>query len=825
MKKNDLIVLLIFSFIFIILVFIYTNFYYKYGSMTDWIMQHTVFPDYFRSLFYSTGDLTPNLALNIGAGQNIYYFSYYGLLSPYTLLSYFFPFIKMIDYMIIINILIVIISSYLIYKWLINNNYNNKIAFISALLFMLISSFFHMHRHIMFINYMPFLILGLMGVDRYFKDKKSYLLIISVFLIIMTSYYFSIGSLLCLLLYAIYKYIEINKDINIKQFIIDGLKFIKPLFIGMLLSSVLIIPTIMAIINSREHLNTTYSLTDLFIPNINFDSLLYSNYGMGFTAISLLSLIYILLYKKGSIKFLSISIILLISIPLFIYILNGMLYIRGKVLIPLSPLIILMIAIFISDLNNKLISLNKYYKILILTIITCLISSYFNFFFYLDLIIISIVIILYIINKKQIYFYIPLIIISLVTNIIINKSDNYVAFNTYNEIFNSNISNLINKIDDKSFYRISNISSNTSLVVNKVYNLNYYHTSIYSSTYNSYYRDFFVNQTNNAIPYRNNLMLASSNNLIFQNIMGIKYIITDKDNVPEHYNFISNYNNIGIYKNDNVRPIGISSNSLMSEEEYNKLTFPYNNEALLNYIIVNKDVKSNYISKISKVNLNYINDSNIDIFKEKDITLKEDKSFIYKLNKSINNKLLFIKIKLLEAPKCSDGDIYIEINHIKNTLTCKSWLYFNNNYTFEYVISSNKPIKDLNIKMSKGTYKINNIDTYIMPSFEVLNSNNDKDSFIVKRHKNDVIEGNISVKANGYFMISIPYDKGFKVYLNNKIIPYEIVNKSFIGFPLNKGNHNIILKYKSPGYDLGITLSIIGLFVLLITFFEKRRIL
>ena len=320
MKKNDLIVLLIFSFIFIILVFIYTNFYYKYGSMTDWIMQHTVFPDYFRSLFYSTGDLTPNLALNIGAGQNIYYFSYYGLLSPYTLLSYFFPFIKMIDYMIIINILIVIISSYLIYKWLINNNYNNKIAFISALLFMLISSFFHMHRHIMFINYMPFLILGLMGVDRYFKDKKSYLLIISVFLIIMTSYYFSIGSLLCLLLYAIYKYIEINKDINIKQFIIDGLKFIKPLFIGMLLSSVLIIPTIMAIINSREHLNTTYSLTDLFIPNINFDSLLYSNYGMGFTAISLLSLIYILLYKKGSIKFLSISIILLISIPLFIYI-------------------------------------------------------------------------------------------------------------------------------------------------------------------------------------------------------------------------------------------------------------------------------------------------------------------------------------------------------------------------------------------------------------------------------------------------------------------------------------------------------------------------
>ena len=37
---------------------------------------------------------------------------------------------------------------------------------------------FHSHRHIMFINYMPFLILGLMGIDLYFDKKKSWLLIL-----------------------------------------------------------------------------------------------------------------------------------------------------------------------------------------------------------------------------------------------------------------------------------------------------------------------------------------------------------------------------------------------------------------------------------------------------------------------------------------------------------------------------------------------------------------------------------------------------------------------------------------------------------------------
>lgn len=43
----------------------------------------------------------------------------------------------------------------------------------------------------------------------------------------------------------------------------------------------------------------------------------------------------------------------------------------------------------------------------------------------------------------------------------------------------------------------------------------------------------------------------------------------------------------------------------MSEEEYNKLTYPYNIEALLNYVIVNKDVEQEYKSKIEKVDLKY----------------------------------------------------------------------------------------------------------------------------------------------------------------------------------------------------------------------------
>ena len=66
----------------------------------DWISQHSVIPDYFRKQFYETGNLFPEFAMNLGGGQNIYNYSYYGLYSPLFLLSYALPFVKMSTYVI-----------------------------------------------------------------------------------------------------------------------------------------------------------------------------------------------------------------------------------------------------------------------------------------------------------------------------------------------------------------------------------------------------------------------------------------------------------------------------------------------------------------------------------------------------------------------------------------------------------------------------------------------------------------------------------------------------------------------------------------------------
>ena len=121
--KKDLLSNTIFIITFIIIYLILTRNNHLFASNIDFKYQHYLIPEYFRTLFYNTHDLFPDFALNLGSGQNIYYLSYYGLYNPYILLSYLFPFIKMIDYLIIINFLIVIISTILFYYFLRKHKY------------------------------------------------------------------------------------------------------------------------------------------------------------------------------------------------------------------------------------------------------------------------------------------------------------------------------------------------------------------------------------------------------------------------------------------------------------------------------------------------------------------------------------------------------------------------------------------------------------------------------------------------------------------------------------------------------------------------------
>ena len=480
MKKNnelkkDIFAIFIYILTFSVIYLILTTDNHLFASNVDFRTQHYLIPEYFRTLFYSTGNLFPDFAFNLGSGQNIYYLSYYGLLNPIILISYLFPNIKMIDYMITSSSIIVIISTVLFYYFLKSHNYNYKTRFITAFLFLCATPIiFHAKRHVMFINYFPFLILALMGIDKYFQKKNILLLAISIALIIYTSYFYSISCLVTLFIYFIYKLIKLKK----KNIIKETLKIALPVIEGILIASLIILPTIYCLLNGRNTTAKSIDILELITPKTY---LLYTSYSMGLTLITLIALIVIALSKKKENKFLARTLIIITTFPIFNYILNGTLYINGKSLIPLIPLALLVTAEFLQNIEKKLT------------------------------------------NKKQIILITYIIISSFTVCLTANKLD---PLMNKKEIENSDyktaeeLTNYITK-KDKSLYRINNLVF-TKIGMNKVTNINEYKTTLYSSAYNKNYKQFYYKVLHNNKEFRNDFMISSSNNILSQTILGEK---------------------------------------------------------------------------------------------------------------------------------------------------------------------------------------------------------------------------------------------------------------------------------------------------------------
>ena len=834
MKKfnnKDIINILFLIIVFLLIVFSNVGFDYVNGSIVDWDSQHWIFPEYFRNLFYSTKDMFPSFAFNIGAGENIYNFSYYGLLSPIVLFSYLLPFVNMVNYIEVALIVVVILSVILSYYWL-SCRFDRKYVFIGSLLFLFAGPLiYHTHRHIMFISYMPFLIMALIGVDKYFEKNKRTLLIISVFLIIMSSYYYSVGAIVGIVLYGIYKYLEVKKNITFKSFIKDGVKFALTLLLGVMMSGVLILPTFYALLRGRADITSSIDTLSLFVPKIDLTEILFGSYTIGVTSIFIIAIVFGYFTKNKNYKFLSTVFIAIILFPIIIYLLSGFMYVRGKVLIPLLPIAILMITLFFSKLNFK--EGKKFIIAVILVTIIEIISYICNgdYSFIIEIILTLCILLLAFKKKNKNLIMYTMCFFALVSCLINNYSDRLVTkedielqHNTYNyDILNPIIDS------DENVYRVGNDIMGMKNI-NRVVDIDYYLPSVYSSLENQNYYNLATNGIGNEMENRIATAIMPTKNILFNTYTATKYMITDKG-VPIGYKNIENSN---VYVNENVLPIGYASTKIMSKKDFDSLDYPEKAYALVTNIIVDEDISFEYENKVVLEDIGYeAAYDNLDI-KEEDgkyiIESKEDSSVLLKLSKSYKNKLLFITFDMEYSETCKIGDTSITINDVKNTLSCRGWTYHNKNYTFEYVISSNDAIDELNVEFSEGKYVISNISVYSLDYDYITDFVDSVDEFIIDKELTygDQIVGSVNVSENGYFMLSIPYEEdGFTIYVDDKVTDYENVGEGFIGFEINEGYHDIKIMYTSPYLLEGMVVSILGYMIFLpiiyLNLFKGRR--
>ncbi len=365
--------------------------FFGYGS--DWLSQHLPLAETLRSAMLDSGRLLP-LYLHLGGGSSVYDFAYYGLLRPDILLGCLFPQVGMEYLLAGYSLAGIVLGTNLLFWWLRRRLRSEpsgaRAAAFAAMLYAAATCLFHAHNQLMFVNYLPFLILTLIGIDRMAEQGKGAWLVTSgLSLVYLHSFYYSISCLAVCGIYAI----DWVRGMRSACRAITGMRCTSepigtmrgdhaqahvcnlrgtregecPACTGKLrrsesgtkcekraksfvlrlagcvclsigLCAVLLLPTGLDILSGSK--DGGVFAAQLKLLDLTLEGMLYMPYGMGLTLISLYCLLTALAQRKT--RFLAICMLAIVTIPAVSLLLNGLLYARGKILIPfLLPMLLL----------------------------------------------------------------------------------------------------------------------------------------------------------------------------------------------------------------------------------------------------------------------------------------------------------------------------------------------------------------------------------------------------------------------------------------------------------------------------------------------------
>lgn len=774
-----------------------------FGSNTDWLSQHIVLSDYLREAMLKNKSMFLDFALELGAGQNIYNISYYGLFRFDVLIGCLFKNILMKDIVIGYLFFNLIMSVNLMFYWLKSKKLDLWLCIIGAVLLLCSSLLFQSHRQIMFVDYMVWLILGLISVDRYLKNNNSLFVVISVIGIIINSYFFSISAILVLFSYFCFEVIK-ERKITVKEI----LYFLLPIITAILICSVLLLPSAYVMIENHQSGKGSLDLVSLLIPSFNFDALLYDPYGCGLTYLSWVGLMLSLKLKET--RKLSIYLLIIIFIPIFRFGLNGFLYPRAKILIPFIPLIIYVVVTTLKQYKQLNIKIDYLIALFLILPIFFFINKP---LIVIDIISCLIVISLYLKFNQQLIslLIIPPLIISYITN----QKESYVENKTYQQV------TALKKYQGDSNYRFDYFDhalDSVNLVNNNL------RSSLYSSISNRLYSQFYYDVIKNPISIKNRVACLSNSNIFFQGLLGVKTIYS-QNTVPIGYQKIAE----NLYQNNHVLPLVYATSDTYSKKAFDKLTFPNTLDTIYNNVIVENN-NHDYQSKIvtSYLDPTIIDQSsNLNIKKINNgyrINTNKTGNLILNLNKALYNQILIIEFDLQKVKHIKTLDTSITINGIKNKLSSLKAAYPNNNNHFTYIISQNESLKQLDIQFSHGQYDLKNIKTYTL-DYDVIKNRNEQ---IIPlngqiNQKDALVKGEIEVLEDSYLVTSFPYQHGFTIFIDGQKVKTECVNTAFLGAKIKEGKHTVEIKFKAPMKDIGLILSSLGIVLLIIQGVKKSE--
>ena len=787
--------------------------YYQYSGFTSYYKNVLLGNE---SLFYSFKGLL---------GYNFYATSIYYMFNPTNLLCIFSTSENILEYYTFIILLRIGLSGftmckYLKYKFKNQSNLRYIIFSISYALMAYNVCYFFNYMYFDTVVLFPIVVLGL---DKLIYERKNRLYIISLTLSIISNFY--IGYMVCIfsLLYFIYNIVIYKLDKNIiKDFIISSL-------LSGFMCMIIIIPEASELLKGKALLYAS-SKTEYFKFNMNFLNIFYKflpgstsnydlKYGMVNIYVSLFVIILVIKYffnkkisKKERITTLIFILFFLLSISFNLLDFAWQLFQRpiwypNRYIFTFS---FFLITIAMKEITNITYKTNiKENLIIIISFILLTLYSIISLKIHNDNLkiisyILGIILILqytfFLNNKNAKYLLVMLFFIEVTTNAIftlkiMGKTTTMTQYKT-NEEINEKAVKHIKEIENKdnNFYRME---LSTSTVHNSPSLLNYNGINHFNSVKNAKTLNF-LNKFNYQVTDDTSVEFNNYNPYL-TSLLGIKYINGSKDEM--YYENVYNENPY-MYLNKDALSLGY----MIYNKEFKESNSSYQNTENLINSMLNTDIKRYKV---------------FDNFNGEDTEIKEIDNKKYVISKTsikiemedkASNSMFLIPSRNISF--VASYSIFINDEEIKDAVIKQSPIFINKGDTYKIIIKSNLSKTELN---SLKWYQID-YDKYI----EAINELKKNEFNITKYNKDNHIEGNIDVNNDkNVLLLTIPYDKGWNIYVDDNKVNYDICFDSFICLDLDKGKHNIKMNYVPSGFIVGLIISSLA-FIVTIIYIRKK---
>ena len=309
----------------------------------------------------------------------------------------------------------------------------------------------------------------------------------------------------------------------------------------------------------------------------------------------------------------------------------------------------------------------------------------------------------------------------------------------------------------------------------------------------------------------------------------LKYVMNKDGEISnERYVFEKQFNNVWIYRNDRVLPLGFMVNSDIKNWQTED-SQPF-------------DVQNNFIKQGAGINKDMFTPIKADSVDKTFMNVTEqidDNSFKYELTDPANLSLE----PTVKATFTSDKDQYVYV--YVDAGNAKRVKYQTNTANEDRELSAGKSLFDIgrvsagetiNVEFAltnKGefekTYRKNGTikiyaasynDEVFQEAYNKLNQN----TYNITTFEDTHIEGTVNAPADGVMFTSIPYVDGWKVTVDGKAVDkVSIGNNGVIGVDVPAGEHTVVFQFKSKGLIPSLIISLIGLILAVLYTFADNK--